>query len=484
VDVIHAPATDAEPCDAGRLPALTGEIFVIPLDGDRYIVYAPLRMAAFVANAPTVNLLADIQAGRREITNDSDAPILDLLRRLQIVDGPPEQLPLVSFEGAPAPTSVTLFLTTGCSLRCTYCYASAGDTPRRSMPLSVARSGIDFVLQNAVRRSTGTIEIAYHGGGEPTLNWATLTESMTYARRRAAEHGIAVVGALASNGVLGDSRIDWIVANLSSASISFDGLPELHDLHRPTVSGRGSSAAVIHTIQRFDAAQFDYGLRVTVTADAIRRLPESVEFICARFGARTIQVEPSYNLGRWQNAPSAETSAFIEAFREAQARARSHGRSISFSAARLGMLSNHFCGVTQDSFCLSPDGNVSGCYEVFSEDLKFADTFFYGRPARDGGYEFDMQRLSLLRRQSVEHKEFCRGCFAKWTCGGDCHHKSLSVNGGAAEFAGSDRCHIIRELTKDQLLDAIAAAGGLVWNGAGRNPYPHEAADAPRSSAI
>ncbi len=62
----------------------------------------------------------------------------------------------------------------------------------------------------------------------------------------------------------------------------------------------------------------------------------------------------------------------------------------------MGLLSNHFRGVTQDGFSLSPDGNVSGCYEVFSEDRPFADRFFYGR-AEQKGYAFNLPVLERLR---------------------------------------------------------------------------------------
>ena len=93
-----------------------------------------------------------------------------------------------------------------------------------------------------------------------------------------------------------------------------------------------------------------------------------------------------------------------------------------------------------------------------------ADVFFYGKPdTSSGGYRFNLPVLDNLRKQSVEHRTFCRGCFAKWHCAGDCYHKSLSVN-GRGEFAGSDRCHVTRELTKDQILARIRAAGGYFWH--------------------
>jgi len=54
-------------------------------------------------------------------------------------------------------------------------------------------------------------------------------------------------------------------------------------------------------------------------------------------------------------------------------------------------------------------------------------------------------------------------CFARWSCGGDCYYKWLITSGGG-EFSGSARCHVIRELTKDQILDKIASSGGLFWH--------------------
>jgi uncharacterized protein len=461
----HGAAAVGHPSAAERPPpALSAELFTIPLEPGRHLVYAPLRRAAFVGNAGAVNLLADLQEGCFDPIADPDGSLVEFLRRLRILDAGPENLPVTSYGGDPEPTTVTLFLTTACNLRCTYCYASAGDTPAKFMSLEVAQRGIDFVIANAVRRGVPHVQVAYHGGGEPTVNWRTMAGSLAYGREKAAAHGLRVYAATATNGVLTDAQIDWMIANLNGVSISYDGLPSAHDTHRLTVLGEGSSQRVIYTIRRLDEAGAAYGIRVTVTRDQIAALPDSIEFICRSFGARRIQVEPAYRLGRWAEAPSAETVEFIAAYREAQARARQFDREISYSAARLGTLSNHFCGITQDSFCLSPDGNVSACYEAFSEDSPWAQTFFYGQPDRNqAGYRFDLPVLNHLRGQAVQHRRFCEGCFARWSCSGDCYHRSLAAN-GAGEFAGSDRCHITRELTKDQILEKIAASGGLYWH--------------------
>jgi uncharacterized protein len=445
-------------------PEVTAEVFSIPVDHGRHLIYAPLSQTAFLGNSRIVNFLMDCREGKWKEETDPDASLETFLTELNILDGSEEERPDGSFEGTPCPVEVTLFLTTACNLRCTYCYAKAGDTPARFMRPDVAKKGIDYVARNAVKRGHPQFIINYHGGGEPTVNWPTLTESFAYAKQVAGNLGVKVIGSSATNGVLRDSQIDWLIENLHGASVSYDGLPEIHDKHRPQVGGRSTSESVSHTLKRFDEAGFPYGIRLTCTDDHIPRLADSVEYICANFGTTRIQVEPAYQMGRWRDAPSAETEGFISAYREARVRAARYGKDILFSGARLGALTNHFCGVTQDGFSLSPDGNVSGCFEVFSEDDEHAEVFFYGKPTEAGGYEFNEKRLAHLRHQTVENREFCSGCFAKWTCAGDCYHKSLTVN-GTTEFAGSDRCHIIRELTKDQILARIGKAGGLAWRG-------------------
>lgn len=460
-----APYTVGPEGDLGaRTPALSAEIYLIPLETSRYLVYAPLRRAAFIANAAAVRFLARLQAGVFDEAEDPDGSLVKFLRSLEIVDAQPETLPIASQTGDPQPAAVTLLLTTACTLRCTYCYASAGDLPVRSMTLETAKRGIDFVVRNAVKRQAPWFEVSYHGGGEPTLNWRVLTASREYARERAAQAGLTLRCAVATNGMLGDRRIDWITHNLTGANVSCDGMPSVQDRQRPTRSGKASSPRVIHTLRRFDKAGFSYGIRLTVLADQVSTLPDSVEFICSNFRPNAVQIEPVYQLGRWQDGPSAESEEFIAAFRAAQQRAGQHGRAISFSAARLGVLTSHFCAVSQDSFCLSPDGNVTACYEVCSEEGRWAKVFFYGRPdEREGGYKFDLKVLDHLRSQAVQNRAHCRGCFAKWSCGGDCYNKALELN-GEGEFAGAGRCQITRELTKDQILEKVAASGGLFWH--------------------
>ncbi len=456
-------ARHAVPGTGAEAGATATETFIVPLQDDQYLVYAPLRRTAFVANGALVGSIADVQAGRFFPTTEEDRALVRLLGRLGLV-GRPDDPPGAIRAGPPRPVEITLLLTTACSLRCTYCYAAAGDTPVQRMPLAVAQRGIRYVLANAVEVGSPTITVNYHGGGEPTAAWAVMTRSLEFARAEAEARGISVVAAAATNGVLGDRQVDWIVANLDGGiTVSFDGLPEIHDRYRVTARGRGSSSRVMRTMRRMDAAGYEYGVRVTVTPDHVARLADSIAFICAHFRPSVIQVEPAYRLGRWRAAPTADTEEFVAAFREAQGVAAGHDRTLTYSAARSGLMTSHFCGVSQDNFCLSPSGNVTACYEAFSEADALAAVFFYGRAGAESGYEFDGATLDRLRRRAVPYLDWCRGCFAKWDCAGDCYYKALATDGSGA-YRGSQRCHITRELTKDQLLERIRDAGGVLWH--------------------
>lgn len=440
------------------------EIFAIPLSDVRYLVYAPLRRTAFIANGPMVRGIAAAQAGRFEGSTAEGTALVRLLGELGLVGGEPDEPPGAPLTGPPRPVEITLLLTTACNLRCAYCYARAGDTPRQSMSLEVAKRGIEFILANAVEVGSSTITVNYHGGGEPTANWTVMTRSLDFARTRASALGIDVVAAAATNGVLGDRQLDWIIANLDGGiMVSCDGLPEVHDRYRVTARGAGSSRHVIRTMRRLDQAEYRYGVRVTVTQDHIAQLPASIAFICSNFRPLSIQVEPAYRLGRWRAAAAADTEAFLAAFREAKAVAARHGRTIEYSAARAGLMTSHFCGVSQDNFCLSPSGNVTACYEAFLEGDRLADVFFYGRPGQGSGYDFDAAAVDRLRHRVVQRLAWCQGCFAKWDCAGDCYYKTLATS-GRTSFRGSERCHITRELTRDQLLDRIRESGGVLWH--------------------
>lgn len=434
---------------------ISATIHIIPIDGARSLVYAPLRRAAFVANPALAARLNGLRPG-------DDAPphaeMLEWLTRMEMAGAGCEPVPDLEPAATPEPTSVTLFLTTACNLRCSYCYARSGDSAPEWMPLDLAKRAVDFVAANAVRRGLDSFEVAYHGGGEPTMHWDVLTASWEHARAVALSDGLRLSSSLATNGALDDAQTDWIVAHLDAATVSVDGTAEVHNVSRRLVGGAGSSEAVFRALSRMDAAGFDYGVRLTVTSANVRSLADSVEHLCSRFGVRELQAEPVYPHGRAHDAMRVAPDVFVAEFLDARSRAARYGRNLRFSPVRPGLLTRHFCAATRDGFAVTPSGQVSACYEAFSAASDPGGAFLYGEADSSGaGFRFDLERWKALRAMSDAADPACGDCFARWHCAGDCPHKRL--RGGVA-----DRCHITRELTKYEILTRISQSGGLFWH--------------------
>jgi uncharacterized protein len=133
-----------------------------------------------------------------------------------------------------------------CNLACTYCYVyEAADQSWRDrpalMPGNVVRAAAGRIAEHARAHDLSSVRLILHGG-EPLLAGRDRLRSMIDTLRSAlpaschAEFGMQTNGTLLDEDMLGalpDVRI----------GVSLDGPPAANDRRRPTVNGRGSSAA-------------------------------------------------------------------------------------------------------------------------------------------------------------------------------------------------------------------------------------------------
>lgn len=439
------------------------EIYIIPLEdkGDeKFIIYRPLLGLAFVGNRAMAELARGCSRSSPESLNSK---ALEFLQRIGFftADPPEPLLPNTEF----APTTLALLVTNQCQLRCRYCYAAAGESPPRQIPLEAAFAAVDYVSQNAMERGEAYFEVSFHGGGEPTLAWTTLLDVTKYARQKPVPSKIT----LTSNGMWSKSQLAWILNNVDGLTLSLDGTPTTQNRLRPFTSGRGSAEKIMKSVAELDKHNFPYGIRMTVVAPW-EELPQNVQFLCENTYCQAIQVEPTFNTTRGGHgeATNDEALAFGRAFLDAQKIARRLGKYVYYSGARLEKQISTFCFAPFQSLIVDIMGNLVTCYEVTDPNHPFYPLSQIGRidVSLQSVHVDQNKRQKLLERIS-QRRASCKDCFCYWTCAGDCYVRAF-VPGADGHLVRGPRCTLNRFLTKELLLDGIAQGGGVWRQNTGR----------------
>lgn len=432
------------------------ELFLLE-EGDALILYAPLR-----------RLLARINAGartavRKELEgltlNAEEQVAVDTLRARGFFDEVPVPVIPETFE----PATVTLFPTDACNLRCRYCYAAAEEGAHK-LPMEAARAAIDLVAENALRQKRPHFQVGFHGNGEPFMAFDIIRECCEYTVFKAEQLGLRGNINSATNGVLSDKQLDFVLAWFNGVNISSDILPDLQNRQRPFPDGSGSFDRVDYTIRRIDDAGLNYGIRATLTDQCAHRLVEMADYVTEHYPhCNQVHLEPAWEVGRALNtgekSPVAEV--FVEQYLKAVDKLGNKGVKLVYSGARQDALTASFCSVCRGSFTVSAEAKVTACYEVCTADDPRSERFLFGEyDFEKKGYVFDREKMDALAGLNVHNMPFCRDCFCKWHCAGDCAAKLLGEQPPQAH-AGSTRCQINRALTKKQILRKMQYEEGV-----------------------
>ena len=431
------------------------ELFVLR-DETGPILYAPLRGLSARVNEAAVAAVSRKLNGHN--LSDEDRDCLRLLEECGFFQPAP-----VPEEPITPPVQVTLFPTDGCNLRCRYCYANAASR-RHLMPLEVAKAAIDFIAENAKKQNFSDFVVGFHGNGEPFSAFPLVKEICQYAHEVAERTGLKANLVTATNGVLNEEQLDWLMTWFESVNISFDGLEELQNRQRPMADGSGSFSYVNRTLRRLNDAKKSFGIRSTLTAGSVEKLPEIAAFVLENYpNCETLHVEPSWEAGRSLDTGerTPDPDVFAKKFIEADEILNGQMRLV-FSAARMGSISDSFCAVSRDSFVVTADGNVTSCYEVCEYSDERSGRYLYGKyDYAQKAFVFDDDKRRDLHTLRVDNMPYCKDCFCKYHCSGDCAAKLLGKK-PPKEHAGSDRCKITRALTLRQIRQSLNRQGGNV----------------------
>lgn len=426
------------------------EIISVTDSPGKFIIYRPRTGLAFTGNRAMAQLAQQLAGGSSEVALSDEIGAF-----LQAIDFfAPDPPPPGEVGGAFRPTTAVLLMTNQCQLRCTYCYAAAGEAQRENLTVEQGQAAIDYVYQIALEEGWSSFDVAFHGGGEPTFAWSVLKACTEYARQKPLKTRVS----LTSNGVWSHQQCEWVIHNMDSLSLSLDGSPQTQDDQRPMLTGKRSSDFVMRTVAELDRHQFPYGIRMTATAPW-DRLPRDVRFLVENTGCQTIQVEPAFNTQRGGHGdiPEDGAEAFVSAYLEAFDIARKAGKRLNYSGARLGTVTTTFCTAPYQALIVNSNGHLVTCYEVASPTHALSNVSIIGS-VEDGAIKVDDTARNFLHGLMADRRTQCRDCFCYWSCAGDCYARVFHDSPGGHLIRGQ-RCSMNRSLTEQLLLREIADGG-------------------------
>ena len=185
--------------------------------------------------------------------------------------------------------SLVLMLNHTCNLNCTYCYT--GNKFNRPMAINVGQKAIDRALTSLA--PNGVLELGFFGG-EPLIEHRLLTCLLDYAEQRATAAGKRLCADVTTNGTVAGPEAWAVLARPElKVAVSHDGLPEIHNRHRRSRDGRGTSAIVLETIERLIEAGRDINVVMVVRPDTVSSLPDGISYLR---GEGVKHVQPSLDL--------------------------------------------------------------------------------------------------------------------------------------------------------------------------------------------
>lgn len=340
------------------------------------------------------------------------------------------EVPL-TYSEQPLVKSVCLHVAHDCNLRCGYCFAGTGDFghTRGLMSTEVAEKAVEFIIENSGPRINSEIDFF---GGEPLMNMDTVRHAVTYIRRRERETGKKFQLTLTTNGVLlNDEITQYLNDNNILLVLSLDGRREVHDSIRPFPNGKGSYDVVRNNVTKTIASRNDekYYLRGTFTACNLDFAADVIDM--ADLGCTQLSVEPVVSKdSRYALTEEHLPKLFAEYDKLAAIylERKRNGKGFDFFHFNVDINNGPCvakrlsgCGAGHEYFAVTPEGDLYPCHQFVGREEFLLGNVFDGVKNTELPLKF--------RKTHVLTKEECRGCWARYYCGGGCHANADLFNG-------------------------------------------------------
>ncbi|MEW9123607.1 MAG: radical SAM protein [Thermotaleaceae bacterium] len=401
---------------------LDEEVYILPYEKalDKKLIYAPVRgWVELIEENMADRILSSNIASQEDLKENSHLnSLIKALQKMPLkdLDGMQKGLPMLNID-----------LSTGCNMRCIYCYAGRGDGGYKFQQ----KEHIDRILDayfhhlyaSPCYKERTTCWIAFTNDAEPTFVPDLLRYTVMTAIEKAKTAKIKPIFVLPTNGAFDDGLRAFIIQHFHIVSISFEGLPWVQNLHRPFVKGEPS----FHRVFENSKALFKSGMKVcfsgVVTRHNLYHLKDTIDFFHEHFPGSMISFGQVNLIGR-ASGEQMELAVDQQSFDEQLLCAIRYAESTSIKVqVKHGSIHlnprRHYCSSTaRPNWSVSLSGDMYACMEEKSESMKIGRYDF-----NQNQMHFNDEKIRSLGERNVNCSSRCEECFAKYLCAGGCISK-------------------------------------------------------------
>jgi uncharacterized protein len=333
--------------------------------------------------------------------------------------------------------ALSLAVAQKCNLGCAYCYAQGGEFggPPKNMSWDVARAAVERLLESAERGQR--VNLAFLGG-EPLVNRRLIRQATEFAAGQAQARGIHAGFSITTNGTLINPEDASFFEEYGFAvTVSVDGIGDTHDRLRPFRGGDGSYARIMARVKPLLDRQrrMQVSARVTVTPLNIE-LQETLDELIA-LGFHSVGFSPMLSAPMQQlELQQPDLMTMLDEMMACGRKFESEtiaGHRYPFSNMTEALRQIHrgthrpySCGAGAGYFGVSADGGLFACHRFVDDEAGHLGDVKDGL-RRD-------KRNGWLAERHVHRQEPCSKCWARYLCGGGCHHEVIYRGRPACDF--------------------------------------------------
>lgn len=324
--------------------------------------------------------------------------------------------------------SCELMLTSECNMRCTYCIAR--NIQNAAMSTQIGQKAVDLF----VSMSTGAKQIEFiFTGGEPTLEFETLKNLTTYAKKITKTAEIESHFVLKTNGILIDADIiTFLRQNNFRVVISIDGDKSVHDKFRKLTNKEKTHSRITKNVKKMLGIGIPCIASFSVHPSQAFCISENVKYLY-NIGITNIDIGPLYGTVEWNNESISDLINSLEKVAYFIQSIRMQGKYIEI--VPLNKDSKHVgniltdcwgCGAGLTQLAFLPNGKISGCSSLAMLVHKFPNLII-------GDVDFGINEKALDNLQSqcqadIKDRNLCQNCETASNCTGGCNAINYAVN--------------------------------------------------------